>query len=748
MIENISLNNNWYYSKNYIVGMEHNNLLNNYELINLPHTNTELPFNYFDETSFQFVSCYKYPLRLSPKLKDKILLVHFEGVMAYSKVYINKVLLGEHSGGYTPFKVRIDEYYDWDSNDNQLTVVVDSNELPNIPPFGGQIDYLTYGGIYREVFLEVFEKTYISNIKIETNKVLESTKAVSVTIFAENLTTEQCSSNITITLCDGNNIVLCTQNATQMLSVSETIFNIELDNLSDIELWDIDNPVLYSINVELSTSFGTDNYQQKFGFRTAEFRPDGFFLNGKPLKIRGLNRHQAFPYVGYAMPKRVQQKDADILKFELNLNTVRTSHYPQSRHFLDRCDEIGLLVFEEIPGWQHIGNEEWKELSLYHVKEMIIRDWNHPSIIIWGVRINESLDDDPFYTATNKIAHSLDTTRQTGGVRYIKNSNLLEDVYTFNDFNEEYVISPLREQQEITGLDHKVPYLVTEFNGHMYPTKRFDQEERQMEHALRHMRIQNAYYRDNSISGGIGWCAFDYNTHRDFGSGDKICYHGVMDMFRLPKFAAYSYSSQCSPDIKPVLEPVTYWARGERSIGGIIPLVIMTNCDYVDVKFGQNEPIRGLKPNRKQFEAVPYAPIIVDFSTITPEQVGAWGMTWHDVTFYGYYKNQVVVTKKFTNNPVPTELVLTTDCTNLDSSQKDATRVVVKVTDQVGNLMPFFNEVFSIEVSGCGRLIGPNSLAAMGGSFAFWVETNNEVGTINISVKCSIGKKDIAISVE
>ena len=118
-----------------------------------------------------------------------------------------------------------------------------------------------------------------------------------------------------------------------------------------------------------------------FGFRDAQFRKDGFYLNGKKLKIRGLNRHQSYPYVGYAMPKSMQVMDADILKYELGLNAVRTSHYPQSHDFIDRCDELGLLVFTELPGWQYIGNDEWKEQAIKNTEDMVLQYRNHPSII-------------------------------------------------------------------------------------------------------------------------------------------------------------------------------------------------------------------------------------------------------------------------------------------------------------------------------------------------------------------------------
>src|SRR5690606_26828530 len=181
-------------------------------------------------------------------------------------------------------------------------------------------------------------------------------------------------------------------------------------------------PVLYTLELVLETPHGMHRTKTRFGFRTAQFTAEGFFLNGRHLKLRGLNRHQSFPYEGYALGRSAQERDAEILKRDLKLNIVRTSHYPQSRYFLDRCDELGLLVFEEIPGWQHIGGEAWKQEAIENVRRMITRDWNHPAIVIWGVRINESGDDHEFYRRTNALARELDPTRATGGVRFITDS--------------------------------------------------------------------------------------------------------------------------------------------------------------------------------------------------------------------------------------------------------------------------------------------------------------------------------------
>ena len=191
-----------------------------------------------------------------------------------------------------------------------------------------------------------------------------------------------------------------------------------------VKPWEPDHPTLYTCRVSV-VKYGQvlDVREVQVGFRTAEFKANGFYLNGRKTFLRGLNRHQSYPYVGYAAPEKLQREDARILKEELGCVAVRTSHYPQSQHFVDECDRLGLLVFTEIPGWQHIGGEEWKRQAVENVREMVMQYRNHPSVILWGVRINESQDDDELYNLTNGMARILDISRATSGVRYTEKSS-------------------------------------------------------------------------------------------------------------------------------------------------------------------------------------------------------------------------------------------------------------------------------------------------------------------------------------
>ncbi len=490
---------------------------------------------------------------------------------------------------------------------------------------------------------------------------------------------------------------------------------MSFSGLEHITLWTLENPVLYNLRLVLSLDgVPVDQEIVRFGFRSAEFTTDqGFLLNGKPLKLFGLNRHQTYPYIGAAAPARLQRMDADILKYELGCNVVRASHYAQSPHFLDRCDEIGLLVMEEIAGWQFIGDEAWQALALQDLRAMIVRDRNHPSIILWGVRINESPDHDDLYTQTNALAQALDPNRQTGGVRNFIKSKQLEDVFTLNDFAEG-IQTPLTR-----------PHLITEFGGHMFPTKTWDHEERRVEHALIHARKHNLQIGHSDVSGAIGWCAFDYHTHKEFGSGDRICYHGVMDIYRLPKMAAYFYRSQKSPADEIVLHAATNWTMGDRSGGGNNPLIVFSNCEKIEVLIG-DIPQGFYQPDYEHYPHLAHPPFVIRW----PEPFNPWGTEFRDLTVYGYIDGKVVAEHKIAADHIPHSLCLTTNTTQLISDGADMARIAVQITDKYGNVLPYQWRIIHFTLKGDADLIGENPLPLLGGQSACYVKSRHTVGEV------------------
>ena len=543
MSERIYINNDWKFSETFTEDMI-KKTYDESEMISvrLPHTCKETPYHYFDESIYQMLSGYRRILRAPEEWESQVVLLTFEGIAHAAEVYVNGKKAGEHHCGYTAFTINISEYLRFDE-DNILTVKVDSHETLNQPPFGKVIDYMTYGGIYRDAYLEVKNPDYIQDIyvvpEIDNGNIIiyyeikGSCEELLISLKHQKHDVYPYGRNFSVNKLVNDNI------AEDKVISGKLSYPVEA-----VDLWQVDNPILYDVKVLMyKDGKPVDEKIVRTGFRRAQFREDGFYLNGKKVKIRGLNRHQSYPYVGYAMPKSMQEMDAGILKNELGLNAVRTSHYPQSHHFLNRCDELGLLVFTEIPGWQYIGDEKWKEQAVQNTKDMVKQYRNHTSIILWGVRINESPDDDEFYKKTNKAAHELDSYRPTGGARNLKKSSFLEDVYTYNDFVHNGTNRGCEKKTNIVP-DMRRPYLITEYNGHMYPTKVFDCEDHRLEHAMRHTSVLNAVAGETDICGSFGWCMADYNTHKDFGSGDRICYHGVLDMFRNHKMAAAVYASQ------------------------------------------------------------------------------------------------------------------------------------------------------------------------------------------------------------
>ena len=778
--------------------------------VRIPHTVKETPLHYFDEHEYQMISGYRRVLSAPRSWKGKTVLLTFDGIAHAADVYVNGELVGSHYSGYTAFTIDITKNIKVGGK-NIIVVKCDSNETLNVPPFGFVIDYMTYGGIYRDVYIDVKEESYIKDVFI-TTKLAER--------YIEN-GVRKCKASQTDSLITIQN-AKCGMTIRQSLSIKGSddskqilLEKMDIDDVEkhtdmfsalsgDIELWDVEHPALYEMKTELLSPEDDvlDTCITTFGFRRMLFKVSGFFLNGRRVKIRGLNRHQSYPYVGYAMPESQQRRDAYILKNELGLNAVRTSHYPQSQYFLDECDRLGLMVFTEFPGWQHIGDDEWKEQALVNEREMIEQYRNHPSIMLWGVRINESVDDDDFYSRTNALAHSLDPSRQTGGVRCYKKGSFLEDVYTYNDFSHDGKHKGCDKKVDVTT-DVNRPYLISEYNGHMYPTKAFDWEEHRMEHMKRHATVIDEVMKQEDIAGSFGWCMFDYNTHKDFGSGDRICYHGVMDMFRNPKLAAYVYASQ--QEKTPVLEISSSMDIGEHPGCNRGDVYILTNADSVKM-YKNDRLIKEYLPENSPFKYLKHGPMMIDdyigdairegepdmsdrqiedLKLLLNEvaKVGLYGMSKIMLARAGYvsmryqmsmtdavamynkyigdwggesttYRFEAIKDGEIVKTVIATPMVshslkVDVDHTDLKEDHSyDVASVRILDVDNNGNVLHFSNDPICLSVEGPIEIIGPSVVTFNGGMGGTYIKTTGETGEAKLIIEApGIDKKEISFSI-
>lgn len=775
MAERIYINNGWRFAEQFDEEMTKLCYADGeMQEVRLPHTCRELPFHYFDEHIYQMVCGYRKVLFIPEKWRGKVLLLTLEGAAHESEVFVNGEKAGEHHCGYTAFTMDISSHVRYGEY-NVLAVRLDTGEKGNIPPFGHVVDYMTYGGLYRSVYLEVKNVNHLEDVFLWSEISLRQREAGNRARLYAQVTlagSGAVSLRQYIRKRGEEAYRLLGEQKVRNACAAQLCFAVD-----GVTLWDIDNPILYEIKTQLLLGEAVvDETVIPFGFRRAVFLRNGFYLNGKRVKLLGLNRHQSYPYVGYAMPKSMQRMDANILKKELGLNAVRTSHYPQSHDFLDCCDELGLLVFTEIPGWQHIGNQAWKNQAVRNVEDMVKQYRNHTSIILWGVRINESRDDDAFYKRTNEAAHRMDPTRQTGGVRAHKKSSLLEDVYTYNDFSHDGKHKGCESKKAVTS-DMEKPYLISEFNGHMYPTKSFDWEEHRAEHAIRHANVLNQVALEPDIAGCFGWCMADYNTHRDFGSGDRICYHGVMDMFRNPKLAADIYASQ--QEKEPVLALTSSMDIGEHPGCNRGNIWLLTNADSVRMYKNENfikeyrsvdSPYKGLKhgpillddfigdaieqnENFKPAQAkgikealnltaryglsnLPKSVYLTAVKMLTiyhmkPTQavelynkyIGDWGGASTVYRFEAIKDGKVV--KTMVKEP-PKEVKLWAQADHqalLEEYTYDVAAVRIRAMDGNGNLLSFFSEPVVLHTEGPIELIGGKIISLKGGMAGTYVKT-------------------------
>lgn len=803
MTERVYLNDNWKFTDNFSRNLTELNFDDSKLTdIRLPHTCKETPLNYFDDKIYQMISGYRKVFTAPDEWKGRRVILTIEGAAHESEVYLNGKKLGEHHCGYTAYSVDLTDTLNYGKR-NVLAVRVDSREDLNIPPFGFVIDYMTYGGIYRDVYVEIGNPVYIKDVFVRSDIRLEAEESERDAIGRPAKVVS------TVEVNESADELMVRQYLRKKDSdeyrwlgyaeIKSPSCTAELKNWAgNVSLWEPDYPALYDLKTELlQRGEVLDEKIVTFGFRKAEFRTDGFYLNNKKLKLRGLNRHQSYPYVGYAMPESMQKQDADILKTELGVNAVRTSHYPQSQYFIDRCDEIGLLVFTELPGWQHIGNEEWKDQAVENVKDMILQYRNHPSIILWGVRINESKDDDDFYARTNEEARKLDDSRPTSGVRCHKKSSLLEDVYAYNDFVYDGRTVGCEKKKNVTP-DTDKGYLISEYNGHMFPTKVFDDEQHRQEHMLRHATVLNAVAAEDDIAGSFGWCMFDYNTHKDFGSGDRICYHGVMDMFRNPKPAADVYA--CQQDKKPVLSVSSSMDIGEHAGGYWGDIYILTNADSVRM-YKNDRLIKEYKSEDSPFKNLKHGPILIDdyvgdavekdgsysssqaamlkdalnmaarygFSTlpaqtshrsafkkitapsVNPDEVrrlydiyiGSWGgeaTTYRFEAVRGGKVEKEVIKKTSTSYHIDAKA----DHTLLrEDHSYDVAEIRIKMMDENNNQLYFYNAPLLIKAEGPIEIIGPEVISLPGGMGGVYIKSTGKDGAACVRIRTLQGEEAV-----
>jgi beta-galactosidase len=683
--------------------------------VTLPHTVTPLSWGDWDPATWQDIWIYRKHFT-GPQIGRGRVFVDFAGVLTNATVVLNGITVSTHEGGYLPWSTELTGALA--AGDNVLAVIVDSRWL-NVPPGGSPrgaaaVDYLQPGGIYRDATLRVVPEVFLGDVFARPAQVLTAARSVEVQATIDAATVPSGPVRITAELLDGSRRLAIASTTVTITDPGTTVAQLSLTGAGEVILWSPDTPHLYTVRTHLVTPHGQPHaLEVRIGFREAVFRPDGFYLNGERLEIFGLDRHQLFPYLGMAAPQRLQRRDAEILKNELSCNMVRCSHYPQSPHFLDACDELGLLVWEEPPGWQYVGDAAFREIVLRNVRDMVIRDRNRPSVILWATRLNETAHEVSLYQQTRQLAGELDGSRQTSGATDIYSlSDWAQDVFAYDDYHSADGNATLRPP--LPG----VPYLVTEAVGALDGPPLFrwiDPASVLAEQGRMHARVHSIAQSDPGYAGLLGWCAVDYAS---LNGGDRIWrslkWPGVLDTFRVPKPGAAFYRSQADPAAGPVILPMFFWDFGPGSPGGPGPgAMIATNCDRLEIYIGGKHAATGTA-DRKGYPGLAHPPVLADLT--------ADGATRPELRIDGFIGTALVATALMSADTSRDRLVLTADDTSIQGDGADATRLTFRALDAYGQQRPYVTGAVDLGLTGPAALVGDNPFAfgdygGVGGAF-------------------------------
>jgi beta-galactosidase len=423
-----NINKNWLYLENNTNNITNALTQNNWQKINLPHSWNSLDATDVTPGYRRSGSWYKKTIDISIT-ENTIYELYFEGVNISSEVYVNNKKVGSHLGGYIGFTINISKAIH--DGKNEIVVRADNSYNPEIIP-SQKSDFFIFGGITRDVFLQTKPKSFLTNLKYTTPNVSKKNATLKGTV---NVINSNSNAKVEISVIDNNEKRV----AKKRISVKNNLVKFSFKNIKNPKLWNTENPNLYTIKVRLIDNRKTvDEISDNVGFRWFEFKEYGaFFLNGKRMLLRGTHRHEEHAGVGAAMSNAQHRTDMELIK-EMGANFVRLAHYPQDPEVYKACDELGILIWDELPWCRGgVGNDNWKKNTKNMLTEIIKQNYNHPSIIIWSLGnemywLPDFKDGDKkekmtsFLSEINDLAHQLDPTRKTAIRKYYDGADIVD----------------------------------------------------------------------------------------------------------------------------------------------------------------------------------------------------------------------------------------------------------------------------------------------------------------------------------
>lgn len=776
-----SMNPAWRFHKGAVEGAETKEFNDkDWTVVSLPDGIEYLPTEASGCINYQGEVWYRKHFTPDAALKGKKLFLHFEAIMGKSKVFVNGKLLTEHFGGYLPVIADVTDVLDW-NGDNVIAVWADNSDDPSYPPGKAQdvLDYTYFGGIYRDCWLIAHNNVFITDPNYENEvaggglfvafgKVSDALAEVQLKIHVRNATKNPFSGRVEYMLLqpDGTEVARLSDKIQVKAGRATTVS--DRMPVKQPMLWTPSTPTLYNLLVRVLDKEGNviDGYRRRIGIRSIEFKgKDGFYLNGRPYgkPLIGANRHQDFAVVGNAVANSIHWRDARKLK-DVGMEIIRNAHCPQDPAFMDACDELGLFVIVNTPGWQFWNDApEFAQRVYSDIRNVVRRDRNHPSVWLWEPILNET-----WYPAD-----------------FAKNTRDIVDAeypypYCYSGSDSEarghenfpvYFAHPANMQDASKEIDPTKTYFTREWGDNVDDWSSHNSPSRVARNwGEQPMRVQAQHYacpyypvtsydvlhkQSPQHVGGCLWHSFDHQR----GYHPDPFYGGLMDVFRQPKYSYYMFMAQ-RPAVKNDRNagsgPMVYIAHEMTPFSGK-DVTVYSNCDEVRLTFNKGGKTYTYKKDKNR-PGMP-SPVIT-FPDVYDFMVDkAFSRTQKQDDVYllaeGLIDGKVVATHKVVPARRPEKILLWMDNegTDLKADGSDFVTVVAAVADKNGNIKRLNNYNIRFSIEGEGRLLGgpgvlANPVPVKWGTAPVLVQSTLKPGKIRITASVLFEGSQMPISGE
>lgn len=717
--------------------------LTGWEKVQLPHTTRieELVV----KNQWQGDAWYKKNITATPGWKNKKIFVRFDSAMNAAEVFLNGKKIGSHLGGYLPFTVDLSSDLKFDAP-NELVVHLDNRDSAITGPKPlKDLDFNTYGGIYRNVYLIIKNDLYISDaiaanktagggIFVSYPKVTTEKATVNVKTNLVNSSANEKSFHLNQQLLDGDKLIVESKTEAQKIATQATADVESQLDVSNPDLWSPQHPHLYTLVTKVFD--GDTLVEQKntrIGIREFTFTEDHqLLINGKKTFLRGVNEHQEHPYVGYATSDAADYRDVVRMK-SAGFDYVRLSHYPHSPAFMDAADELGVVLLDSVLGWQYFSEDPAFQAQIQQTcRDLIRRDRNHASVLGWECSLNESWMTEPFIDSLTKIVHE-----EYPG----------KNVYSagWQEYGYDIYLQARQHRLEHYKTPTK-PYIVSEYGDWEYYAMNAglnqtawsnllqadrssrqllsDGEKRLLQQASNIQEAHNDNFNTPAFADGY-WVMFDYNR----GYSPDLESSGIMGIERLPKYSYYFFQSQrdiAEQSDKFTSGPMVYIAS-EWNEKSALDIRVFSNAEQVEL-FLNGESLGKQKPDaNKNTNHLKHPPF-----TFTLKEFKAG-----ELKAVAYVGDKPVSEYKVATAGKATQLKLNVDTSGkaLQAGVKDVVFVRAQLFDAAGNITHDNDVPVTFRITGDAKLISPVEIKSINGVASALVEVGNNVTGVKINAE-------------